>query len=309
MRSAHKISIRLIVCTLLAICGNTAASASAPHSRVSVIPDSITPVTGTFDTEILTKESIRSAVGDSLTTTFAPINPSRHSIYLDPYSLKGTAHPNWHRMWTNTAVLTGAFVTSLFVLECLPEDATAWNREAIQSKPFYKRWYENIFVKSPEIDHDKPMFNYILHPYAGAAYFMSARSCGFSFWQSMIYSACISTIGWEFGIEACMERPSYQDIIITPVVGSALGELFYMAKRHIVSHDYTLWGSRILGNIVVFIVDPVNEVINLFRGSDERRLHLGRRSDSPSGKDVCFTSSLIPTVIHGAPGFTLRCTF
>ncbi|MDE5673199.1 MAG: DUF3943 domain-containing protein, partial [Duncaniella sp.] len=197
--------------------------------------------------------------------------PQRHwSIYMEPYSRHGGLHPDWHRMWINTAVLSGAFLGTLFVLQCLPEDATAWNRAAYQNTTFYSRWYKNIFVKNPEIDHDNAIFNYVLHPYAGAAYFMAARSCGFSFWGSMLYSALISTVGWEFGVEACMERPSYQDIFITPVVGSILGELFYKCKRHIVEHDYTLWGSRVMGNIVVFLVDPVNEVVNLFRGSYER---------------------------------------
>lgn len=223
------------------------------------------------------------------------------SIYELPYSMRGSA-PDWHRMWINTAVLCGAYVGTLFVLEMLPEDATSWNRAELQKDPFYKRWYMNVFKNGPEWDHDNPIFNYVLHPYAGAAYFMAARSCGFNFYQSLLYSACISTIGWEFGIEACMERPSIQDIFVTPLVGSALGELFYKLKRHIVSHDYTLWGSRLLGNVVVFFVDPVNEVINLFRDSDTRKLHLGRKQPE-------ITSSFMPTVGRGRFGFTFSCTF
>lgn len=225
------------------------------------------------------------------------------SVYMYPYSWRRTCAPNWHRMWVNTAVLSGAFVSTLFVLEMLPEDATAWNRHELQSRPFYKRWWNNIFRLDPEIDHDNLVFNYLLHPYAGAAYFMGARSCGFNFFQSMLYSSLISTVGWEFGIEACMERPSYQDLIITPMVGSVFGELFYHCKRHIVSHDYTLWGSRVLGNIVVFLVDPVNEVVNLFRGSYERRLHLGRHDPS------AVTSSLTPTLTRGGMAFTLTVNF
>lgn len=236
--------------------------------------------------------------------------PQRHwSIYMEPYSWHGGLHPDWHRMWINTAVLSGAFLGTLFVLQCLPEDATAWNRAAYQNTTFYSRWYKNIFVKNPEIDHDNAIFNYVLHPYAGAAYFMAARSCGFSFWGSMLYSALISTVGWEFGVEACMERPSYQDIIITPVVGSILGELFYKCKRHIVEHDYTLWGSRIMGNIVVFLVDPVNEVVNLFRGSYERKAHLGNDNPSVIRERPLVTSTLTPAIVGGAPGFTLTCTF
>ena len=100
-----------------------------------------------------------------------------------------------------------------------------------------------------------------------------------------------------------MERPSYQDMIITPVVGSMIGELFYRAKRHIVEHDYTLNGSPVLGNIVVFLIDPVNEVVNLFRGSDTRRMHLGR------DKRPQLESSLVPVGPGGTAGFSLSVRF
>ncbi len=197
----------------------------------------------------------------------------RHS-WVSPYELPYTRHStgaNWHRMWINTSVLCGAFVGTLFVLELLPEDATAWNRASISQTPMFKRWFRNIFKRGPEWDHDNPIFNYVLHPYAGAAYFMSARSCGFSFWGSMLYSAAISTVGWEFGIEAFMERPSYQDIVVTPVVGSLLGELMYRGKRTIVQNGYEMLGSPVLGRIACFFLDPVNEVIDLFRGNPARR--------------------------------------
>lgn len=226
------------------------------------------------------------------------------SVYMFPYSWRRTCAPNWHRMWVNTAVLTGAFVSTLFVLELLPEDATAWNRRELASKPFYKRWVDNVFHLNPEVDHDNLVFNYILHPYAGAVYFMSARSCGFNFFQSMLYSALISSVEWEFGIEACMERPSYQDLIITPMVGSLFGELFYHAKRHIVNHDYTLCGSRFFGNVVVFLVDPVNEVINLFRGSYERQLHLGRKEQHAAPE---LSSAFVP--IPGGMSLSMVYTF
>lgn len=192
------------------------------------------------------------------------------SSWVSPYALPYTRHSTcaaWHRMWINTAVLSGAFVGTLFVLELLPEDATAWNRAAISQVPMFKRWFRNVFKKGPEWDHDDPIFNYVLHPYAGAAYFMAARSCGFSFWGSMLYSAAISTVGWEFGIEAFMERPSYQDIVITPVVGSLIGEMCYKGKRAIVDRGYELFGSPVLGHAACFLLDPVNEVIDLFRGN------------------------------------------
>ena len=206
-------------------------------------------------------------------------------------------------MWINTAILSGAFIGTLFVLEMLPEDATTWNRAALRKVPFYERWYRNVFKRGPEWDHDNPIFNYVLHPYAGAAYFMGARTCGFNFWQSMLYSALISTIGWEFGIEACMERPSYQDLLVTPIIGSLLGEGCYRAKRFIVDNDYELLGSPVLGHIVAFFLDPLNEVMGYFNPGKCRNLGPG-----------CFTSEplLIPAPLPGeskAFGFRLSATF
>lgn len=226
--------------------------------------------------------------------------PARVSLYSLPYSLT-TNQPDWKRVWINTAIFAGAFGGTLAVLECLPEGSTNWNRASIQGIPPFTRWYRNIFVHNPEIDGDNAIFNYVLHPYAGAVYFMAARGAGLNFWRSMLYSACISTIGWEFGIEAFMERPSYQDIFITPLAGSLIGELFYRLKRNIVSHDYRLGGSRILGNVVAFLIDPVNEVVGLFDGNEARRLHLGASTR--------VSSSLTPAIIAGRPGFTFTCTF
>jgi len=238
--------------------------------------------------EIVTVES-DGITGVPVSTSIAPVAPLAVEIgdikpdhgWISPYALPYTRHStgqNWHRMWINTAVLSGAFVGTLFVLEMLPEDATSWNRAQIQQTPLFQRWYRNIFVRNPEWDHDNPIFNYVLHPYAGAAYFMAARSCGFSFWGSMLYSAAISTIGWEFGIEAFMERPSYQDLFVTPIVGSLLGELCYKGKRAIVNNDYELLGSWFLGHFACFLLDPVNEVIDLFRGSPTRDLVRQRKA-------------------------------
>lgn len=266
------------------------------------------PISTLYNTELLTASPATGAMQSDLdlaqtvAEAMQPLDiddsllPRRQHTWVSPYALPYSRHctggQNWHRMWINTAVLSGAFIGTLFTLELLPEDATAWNRAAISEVPMFKRWYRNIFVLNPEWDHDKFYFNYLLHPYAGAAYFMSARSCGFSFWGSMLYSAAISTVGWEFGIEAFMERPSYQDLFITPVVGSLVGEGFYRGKRAIVERGYTLLGSPVLGHIACFLLDPVNEVIDLFRGNPAKTAakmyEAGRRGPKVSG-------ALVPT--------------
>lgn len=211
------------------------------------------------------------------------------SIYEMPYSVT-VRRPDWHRLWINTATLSGAFVGTLLVLECLPEDATSWNRAELRDVPLFKRWHRHVIKEGPEWDHDKFYFNYILHPYAGAVYYMSARSCGFNVWQSLLYCTCVSTIGWEFGIEAFMERPSIQDIFITPLVGSLIGEGFYKLKRKIVADGYRLGGSAALGNIVAFLVDPVNEVVGLFAGNPCRNAVRQKNSQSALASSLVFRS-------------------
>ena len=194
---------------------------------------------------------------------------SQINIYDMPYSMTAS-YPNWKRLWINTGALYTAGFVALGVLEMLPDSATNWNTEELRRTPWIQRWGNHV-SKGMHWDGDNPIFNYILHPYGGAAYFMSARSQGFNFWQSTLYCFCISTFFWEYGIEAFMEIPSVQDMIITPVAGALIGECFYKVKRRIVADGYTLWGSSILGNVVAFLVDPVNEFVGFFAGNPCRQ--------------------------------------
>lgn len=233
----------------------------------------------------------------SKATETLPVSP-----YALPYSMTGNSY-DWHRLWVNTGMLSSAFVGTLLVLECLPEDATSWNRAELQDVPLFKRWNNHVIKKGPEWDHDKFYFNYILHPYAGAAYFMSARSCGFNFWRSLLYCSLISTVGWEFGVEAFMERPSIQDIFITPIVGSCLGEGFYHIKRYVVDNDYCLLGSPVLGGIVAWLVDPVNEFTGLWLGNPARRIAHERERQHKGGL------SLTPMITPSYKGFAITGSF
>lgn len=221
------------------------------------------------------------------------------SPYQLPYSFNGNTY-DWHRLWINTAILSSAFVGTLLVLECLPEDATSWNRAELQDVPLFKRWHDHVIKKGPEWDHDKFYFNYILHPYAGAAYFIAARSCGFNFWKSTLYGSIVSTVGWEFGIEAFMERPSIQDLFITPIVGSCIGEGFYHVKRWLADNDYQLFGSPVFGGILAFLIDPVNEFTGLWLGNPARRT-ANKKTLSGRKRHI----AIVPNVSRAYKGFSL----
>ena len=208
--------------------------------------------------------------GADLLPNFPKNHDLKPSVYELPYSL-WTHRPNYRKVVYNSVALYAAGVAMLGILELLPEDATAWNKEEIRSTPFFERWWNHV-KKGPVWDRDKWYFNYLLHPYGGAAYYMSARSQGFSAPYSMLYGFGISTLFWEYGIEAFNEIPSIQDLIITPLAGAVIGEAFYVLKRSIVAGGYTLFGSKFLGNVVAYLIDPVNEVLGLIYGNDARRI-------------------------------------
>ena len=198
-----------------------------------------------------------------------PQSSYKPTIYDLPYSLSENM-PNVKKLVINTATLYAAGVLTLGVLELLPEDATAWNKKEIRDTPLFERWWNHV-REGPVWDKDNWVFNYILHPYGGAAYYMSARTQGCSAINSFLYGFAVSTIFWEYGIEAFNEIPSYQDMFITPIVGAIMGEAFYKLKRRILHDDTCLFGSRLLGNITLFLIDPVNEVLGLIYGNDARR--------------------------------------
>ena len=74
-------------------------------------------------------------------------------------------------------------------------------------------------------DHDEFSINQIGHPYQGATYFTTARSAGLNFWESAAYTTAFGNIPWELFCEC--EKPAINDLIITSVGGSTLGEMMH----------------------------------------------------------------------------------
>lgn len=298
--SSSKLWDRCVFILLFILAYTTRANAQ----KINHKPDSL-QVTDTLEVRPLSISPVRLdtifPVRVSTPDIKLKLRPNSVNIYDLPYSIS-THCPNYKMLGINTGVLFGMGFVTLGVLNLLPDDATSWNREEITNTPFFKRWVNNV-KKGPVVDKDNAVFNYILHPYGGAAYYMSARSQGFNLFYSFLYMTGISTIFWEYGIEAFMEVPSIQDLVITPFAGLILGETFYLLKRHIVENEYTLLGSRLLGNIMAYLIDPVNEVIGIFSGNPNRK--------KLKEKEPALTYSPWVSTIkdNTSLGFTLRWSF
>lgn len=180
------------------------------------------------------------------------------SVYDRPYE---TAENNIDStlLKRNTGLLFGAGFATMGFLYMMPSSFTNWEDDG--ESPFSK-WWDNV-SHAPVWDSDDLFLNYVTHPYAGAIYYMGARSAGVNVFGSFLYSFALSTFFWEYGIESFAERPSIQDLIVTPVAGAFLGEWFYLKKREIMENDYQLWGSKTLGKTAIFLMDPMTEVTHL----------------------------------------------
>lgn len=156
---------------------------------------------------------------------------------------------DWKGIGRDTAYFMGYQVVVAGVLYLLPESVTKWTDE--QKRSTVNKWAKN--VQSATWDKDPAWINYIGHPYWGATYYIRARERGFDEFGSFIYSAFLSAL-YEYGIEAFFERPSYQDLIVTPVGGILIGKfIFEPIRASIKSKTDLAWHDHLF----LILTDPL----------------------------------------------------
>ncbi len=163
------------------------------------------------------------------------------------------------RVWNSMGYMGIACVLSMGILLSLPEDFTNWNKEDMKASKLTTKYRNNV-KGGPVWDQDDLFLNYVMHPYFGGVYYNITRAAGYSWWASALMSFGLSTFFWEYGFEAFAEKPSQQDLVLTPVVGSALGELMYRGKLNIKRNDDRILGSLFLGRFGLYLLDPINEL-------------------------------------------------
>lgn len=149
----------------------------------------------------------------------------------------------------NIMIFSGVVLAALYAM---PSSVTNWEDGPSHALDNY---VDNV-RSGPVTDKDEAWLNYVAHPYAGAAYYMLARHSGLSPTKSFLYSAFVSTFIWEYGLEAFAEVPSKQDLWITPVLGSLLGEVFYNLEQQIDDNNGKVLNSKTLGNITKVFLNP-----------------------------------------------------
>lgn len=161
-------------------------------------------------------------------------------------------NPDWDGIWRDTGIIVGSQFAVTGVLFLMPESVSSWSSE--QKRNSSEKFASN-FVH-PVFDKDKFYINYILHPYWGATYYTRARERGLDTMQSFAYSAMLSTI-YEFGIECIFEKPSIQDLVVTPGVGSLLGAYVFEPVRNSIKRKPEL---RWYDHAVLIATDPIGVI-------------------------------------------------
>ena len=154
-------------------------------------------------------------------------NDSAEDYYLDPERGPTPFAPEYER-WFGDTRRTPNHVRS--VIEQVGVLAVGTSYYWIVSDPNKQDWdYIDIRDRSLrlEVKFDNNMFrtNFLLHPLAGTMPYWLARANGLNLYASFATSV-LSSATFEFLLE-WLEKPSINDLVVTPVSGVAAGEFFF----------------------------------------------------------------------------------
>jgi hypothetical protein len=181
---------------------------------------------------------------------------------------------DWRGISRDTAFFLGYQTVVIGIIYLLPESVSRWTEE--QKQVTFERWWEN--VQHPVWDQDPWYVNYIGHPYFGATYYVRARERGFGAFGSFWYAAMLSGL-YEFGVEALFERPSYQDLIVTPVIGGLLGAfVFEPLRQRIKSKPERQWYDH----LALVLTDPLGAANSVFERVLGLKTEIGIRFRPPT---------------------------
>lgn len=164
--------------------------------------------------------------------------------------------PAAKKLWRGSCWVYGYNTIAVSLLIALPQKTTLWNLQDVKSvKPQYKR----TFTTPPVLDGDHWYINYVGHPYQGSCYYNALRSQGAKWWQAGLFCAGHSLL-WEYVVEGGMEQPSVQDMLVTPIGGSLLGELIHFSTMRMSRNGFK-WYEKVF----VCVFNPMFALNNGFK--------------------------------------------
>jgi len=92
--------------------------------------------------------------------------------------------------------------------------------------------YKRAFTQPPKWDLDDWEWNYAVHPYMGSLSYLAYRNRQASIFESFL-GAALNSVVYEYIFAGGTQQPSAQDLMVTPLAGSLLGEGLYQFKKRV----------------------------------------------------------------------------
>ena len=209
-----------------------------------------------------------------------------------PNSIK----PKYDNLINDLAYLQVFAIGAIGVISALPEGVSNWSAEdkkLVDVQELLTKHSDNI-GRGPVLDNDSWAINYVGHSIAGSYFYVWGRQSGLSWQESAILTTLMSTFYWEYGWEAFAETPSTQDLIITPLLGSILGESTNYLYNRIMDNNGEIYDSSVLGHIGRVLLNPIGEV-NAYLDSAFEAANIEISADYAYSEDVT-KNRLIQTI-------------
>ncbi|MGL6268197.1 MAG: DUF3943 domain-containing protein [Chitinophagaceae bacterium] len=180
----------------------------------------------------------------------------------DSFLLRNQHASIWRKMGRAQIFIGGTELLCMGILLAMPVEVTKWQPGFLDAA---RKNLKRSFTTLPVHDEDGWGFNFVGHPIAGSFYYNSIRSQHATIFQSFVFSFAQSAF-WEYVIEGMAEKPSVQDLIVTPIFGTLLGEASHLATISMRRNGFN-W----LEKITVIILNPFYVVNNGFRTTNKKR--------------------------------------
>jgi len=224
-------------------------------------PDSIQPGKGSADKQLkdINEKKVR-------LHSDATGNEPKKSRLID-----STKQNKYGDILNDDSVLNKRYPVWVPALQVLGINAFVWSVDKYIFRSDFAQistgtWKDNI-QKGWEWDNDRFGINFVGHPYSGTLSFNAGRSNGYNYFQSFGFSVAGSLM-WEYFGENT--RPSYNDIINTPVSGAFLGEVLYRLSSNILD-DRTRGFERFSREFASGLIDPVRGLNRIMQGKSFRK--------------------------------------
>jgi len=179
----------------------------------------------------------------------------------DSFVMRNQGASIWKKMARAELFIGGTELICMGALMAMPKEVTKWQPGYLNDA---MKNIKRAFTTMPVNDQDSWGFNFVGHPIAGSLYYNSIRSQDATIFQSFAFSFAQSAF-WEYVIEGSAEQPSLQDMIITPIFGTLLGE-----ASHVATIKMRRNGFNWLEKITVIIINPFYAVNNGFRATNKK---------------------------------------